>query len=85
MDGLPEATSSLLTLSRSDDSHDVGAGGGGGAGEDEADGVGEHFEGDDPPGVVGFDAGFLCFLGVGQDGFDLLFGEFDFHGWLCFG
>ena len=66
----------LLVL---EDSHDVGATGGGGTGEDKADGIGHDFQDDDPPGVVGFHASLLRLLRVGQDGFDLLFAEFDFH------
>ena len=61
----------------------MGAAGGGDAGEDEAYGVGDDLEDDDPPGVAGFDAGLLRLLGVGQDGFDLLFVEFYFHGCGC--
>ena len=58
---------------------DVGATGGDGTGEDESYGVGHDLEDDDPPGVVGFHTSLLSLLGVGQDGLDLLFTEFDFH------
>ena len=68
-----------------DDSYEVGAAGGGGAGEDEADGVSHDFQDDDPPRVVGFHACLLGFLGVGQDGVDLLFAEFYFHVFFGFG
>ena len=57
----------------------MGATGGDGTGKNEANGVGHDFEDDDPPRVVGFHASLLCLVGVGQDGFDLLFAEFDFH------
>ena len=62
-----------------DDSHEMGTTGGDGTGEDEADSVGHDFEDDDPPRVVGFHTSLLRLIGVSQDGFDLLFAEFDFH------
>ena len=57
----------------------MGATGGDGTGEDESYGVGHDFEDDDPPRVVGFHTCLLSLLGVGQDGLDLFFTEFDFH------
>ena len=63
----------------------MGAAGGGGAGEDEADGVGDDFEDDDPPRVTGFYTCRLRFLRVGQDGFDLFFVKFYFHDLVGFG
>ncbi len=62
-----------------DKTHEMGTRGGCCAGEDETYSVGEDFEDDDPPGVVGFDSGFLRLSGVGKDVGDLLLGEFDFH------
>ena len=62
-----------------ENSQEVGASGGGYAGEDEADDVGDHFEDDDPPRIVGLNTCLLRLLRVGQDGFDLLFAEFNFH------
>ena len=62
-----------------ENSQEVGASGGGYAGQYQTDNIGDHFEDDDPPRIVGFDSGLLRLLRVGQDGFDLLFTEFNFH------
>ena len=62
-----------------ENSQEVGASGGGYAGQHKADDVGHDFEDDDPPRIVGLNACLLRLLRVGQDGFDLLFAEFNFH------
>ena len=62
-----------------ENSQEVGASGGGYAGQYQTDDVGDHFEDDEPPRIVGLNACLLRLLRVGQDGFDLLFAEFNFH------
>ena len=62
-----------------DDTDGRGTGDCEGATENEANGIGDYFEYDYPPGVVDFDASLRGFLRVAGDFFDLLGCEFDFH------
>lgn len=47
--------------------------------EDEANGIGDYFEYDNPPRVADFNASLRGFLRIAGDFFDLLGCEFDFH------